>query len=253
MLSICLGGGNLTGRLLIFIYGLFSYVVGLGGLVWFALFIGGWEFLPRHIDSESPGPLSLALLVNASLIAIFVLQHSIMARLTFKSRWTKIIPRAAERSTYLLVSGIIMGLFCLYWQSVNGVVWQLDNQTGQVALIAGYIIGWSIPVVASFMINHFELFGLQQVYFNLINRPEPSPRFTENFFYKVVRHPIQLGTLIGIWSTPTMTMTHLMLSVALTVYVLISLNYEERDLVTTLGKEYEDYQKRVRMIIPLPK
>jgi methanethiol S-methyltransferase len=240
-------------RLLIFIYGLISYAIGLGGLVWFALFIGGWDFLPRHIDSESPGPLSSALIINVGLLAIFVLQHSIMARLTFKSRWTKIIPPAAERSTYLLISGIIMALFCLYWQPINGVLWQVDNQIGKIVLIAVYVIGWSIPVLASFMINHFELFGLQQVYFNLINRPEPSPHFTERFFYKVVRHPIQLGTLIGIWSTPTMTMTHLMLSVSLTVYVLISLNYEERDLVTTLGENYKNYQKRVRRIIPLPK
>ena len=240
-------------RLLIFIYGLFSYTVGLGGLVWFALFIGGWDFLPRHIDSDIPGPLSSALLINVGLLVIFVLQHSTMARLTFKSRWTRIIPPSTERSTYLLLSGIIMALFCLYWQPINGVLWQVDNQIGQTVLIAVYIIGWSIPVLASFMINHFELFGLQQVYFNLVNKPEPSPRFTERWFYKVVRHPIQLGTLIGIWSTPTMSMTHLMLSVPLTFYVLISLKYEERDLVTTLGENYEDYQKRVPMIIPLPK
>ena len=240
-------------RLLIFIYGLISYAVGLGGLVWFALFVGGWDFLPRHIDSDIPGPLSTALLINVGLLAIFVLQHSIMARLTFKSRWTKIIPPATERSTYLLISGIIMALFCLYWQPVNGVIWQVDNQIGQIVLIAIYIIGWSIPVLASFMINHFELFGLQQVYFNLIKKPEPSPHFTERWFYKIVRHPIQLGTLIGIWSTPTMSMTHLLLSAPLTVYVLLSLKYEEKDLVTTLGQNYEDYQKRVRMIIPLPK
>ena len=240
-------------RLLIFIYGLISYAVGLGGLVWFALFVGGWDFLPRHIDSDIPGPLSTALLINVGLLAIFVLQHSIMARLTFKSRWTKIIPPATERSTYLLISGIIMALFCLYWQPVNGVIWQVDNQIGQIVLIAIYIIGWSIPVLASFMINHFELFGLQQVYFNLIKKPEPSPHFTERWFYKIVRHPIQLGTLIGIWSTPTMSMTHLLLSAPLTIYVLLSLKYEEKDLVTTLGQNYEDYQKRVRMIIPLPK
>ena len=146
-----------------------------------------------------------------------------------------------------------MALFCLYWQPVNGVIWHVDNQIGQIVLIAIYVIGWSIPVLASFMINHFELFGLQQVYFNLIKKPEPSPHFTERWFYKVVRHPIQLGTLIGIWSTPTMSVTHLLLSAPLTVYVLLSLKYEEKDLVTTLGQNYEDYQKRVRMIIPLPK
>ena len=240
-------------RLLIFVYGLFSYVIGLGGLIWFALFIGGWDFLPRHIDSEVPGPLSLALVVNISLIALFVLQHSIMARLTFKSWWKKIIPPASERSTYLLISGVLMALFCLYWQPIDGVIWQVDNQAGQITLIAIYIIGWTVPVLASFMINHFELFGLQQVYFNLINKPEPEPHFTERMFYKFVRHPIQLGTLIGIWSTPTMTMTHLMLSVCLTVYVIVALFYEERDLVTTLGKDYEDYQGRVSMIVPFAK
>jgi protein-S-isoprenylcysteine O-methyltransferase Ste14 len=241
-------------RLLIFIYGLFSYAVGVGGLAWFALFIGGWEFLPRHIDSETPGPLGTALLINAGLMAIFVLQHSIMARLAFKSRWTKIIPPAAERSTYLLVSGILMALFCLYWQPIGGgFLWQVENPTGKAILIAIYAIGWSVPVVASFMINHFELFGLQQVYFNLINKPEPSPHFTERWFYKFVRHPIQLGTLIGIWATPAMSMTHLLLAATLTIYVLFAISYEEKDLVTTLGKDYEDYQKRVRMIIPLPK
>lgn len=240
-------------RILTFIYGLFAYAIGLGGLVWFALFIGGWEFLPRHIDSESPGALSSALLINAALITIFVLQHSVMARLTFKDWWKKIIPQATERSTYLIFSGIIMALFCLYWQPVDGVIWQVENQTGRIVLISAYVIGWTIPVLASFMINHFELFGLQQVYFNLLNKPEPSPHFTERLFYKIVRHPIQLGTLIGIWSTPTMTMTHLLLSASLTVYVLISLKYEERDLVTTLGENYKNYQRRVPMIIPFLK
>ena len=146
-----------------------------------------------------------------------------------------------------------MALICLYWQPINGVVWQVDNEIGQIVLIAIYVIGWSIPVMASFMINHFELFGLQQVYFNLVNKPEPSPTFTERWFYKAVRHPIQLGTLIGIWSTPVMSMTHFTLTVAMTAYVLVSLKYEEKDLVTSLGDKYVDYQKRVPMIIPVPK
>lgn len=240
-------------RFPVLIYGLFSYAVGLGGLVWFALFIGGWDFLPRHIDSGSAGPLGTALLINVGLLALFVVQHSVMARLTFKKRWTKIIHPAAERSTYLFLSGIIMALFCLYWQPVDGVIWQVDNQIGKIILISAYVIGWTIPVLASFMINHFELFGLQQVYFNLINKPVPPPNFTEKLFYKVVRHPIQLGTLVGVWSTPVMTMTHFMLSVGLTVYVMISLNYEERDLVTSLGDKYKDYQQRVPMIIPFSK
>ena len=142
-------------RILIFIYGVLSYAVGLGTLIWFILFIGGWDFLPRHIDSDVAGPLSSALLINLSLLALFVLQHSAMARLTFKTRWKKIIPAATERSTYLLFSGIIMVLICLYWQPVEGVLWQVDNQAGRIALITLYVIGWTIPVIASFMINHF--------------------------------------------------------------------------------------------------
>ena len=240
-------------RLLIFIYGLFCYAAGLGTLIWFALFIGGWDFLPRHIDSDNPGPLATALVINLSILGLFILQHSLMARLSFKQRWNRIIPAAAERSTYLLLSAVMMTLICLYWQPIEGIVWQVENPAGKIILISLYFIGWSIPVMASFMINHFELFGLQQVYFYLRNKPEPAPHFTEKSFYKIIRHPIQFGTLIGIWSTPSMSATHLLLSVSLTVYILISLKYEERDLVNTLGEKYRDYQKRVSMIFPLTK
>lgn len=240
-------------RIFIFIYGLLSYAIGLGGLVWFILFIGDWNFFPNHIDSGIPGSLSTAISINFGLIMLFGLQHSVMARPAFKKQWTKIIPRAAERSTYVLLTGVIMGLFCLYWQPINGVLWQVDNKIGQVVLIAGYGVGWFMVVLASFLINHFELFGLQQVYFNLLRKSEPSPQFTERLLYKIVRHPLQLGVLMGIWLTPIMSMTHLMLSVAMSVYIFIGLNYEEKDLVATLGKEYENYKGRVRMIVPIPK
>jgi len=240
-------------RLLIFIYGLLSYAVGLGGLVWFILFVGGWDFIPKHIESGVPGELSTAISINLALIILFGFQHSVMARPAFKRRWTNIIPLAAERSTYVLLTGIIMGLFCLYWQPLNGVLWQVDNQIGQAVLIAGYCVGWFMVVLASFLINHFELFGLQQVYCNLVRKSEPSPHFTERLLYKVVRHPLQLGVLIGLWSTPTMSITHLMLSVSMSIYIFIGLHYEEKDLVATLGKEYNNYQGRVRMIVPFPK
>lgn len=241
------------GRLVIFIYGLVSYAIGLAGLVWFILFVGGWDFLPRHIESGGSGETMLAVVINLGLILLFGLQHSIMARSTFKSKWTKIIPAAAERSTYVLLTGIIMSLFCLYWQPLDGILWQVDNQIGQVVLIAGYGIGWFMVVLASILINHFELFGLQQIYFNLVNKAEPAPYFTERFLYKIVRHPLQLGVLLGMWSTPTMSITHLMLAVAMSVYIFIGLYFEEKDLVSSLGEKYKDYQKRVRMIIPFPK
>ncbi len=240
-------------RLLIFIYGLICYLLGLGTLTWFILFIGGWEFLPRHIDSDTPGPLSIALITNLSILILFALQHSIMARLSFKQRWNKIIPRAAERSTYLLFSAIMMTIICLYWQPIDGTVWIINNTPGKIILILLYVLGWSIAVAASTVINHFELFGLQQVYLNFTNKPEPDPYFSESSFYKIIRHPIQFGTLIGIWSTPIMSATHLMLSTGLTIYIFISLKYEEQDLVRTLGEKYRDYQKRVSMIIPFSK
>lgn len=240
-------------RYVIFIYGIVSYSIGLGVLVWFILFIEGWEFLPLHIDSKTAGSLSSALFINASLIILFALQHSLMARLAFKKRWTRIISPTIERSTYVLLSGIIMGLICLYWQPVNGMLWQVEHQLGQILLIVGYFIGWSFAIAATFLINHFELFGLQQVYFNLLNKVEASPSFVEKGFYKIVRHPLQLGVLIGLWSTPNMSITHAILSIALSLYIFIGLYYEEKDLVTTLGADYEHYQQRVRMIVPLPK
>jgi protein-S-isoprenylcysteine O-methyltransferase Ste14 len=195
----------------------------------------------------------MAILVNMGLIMLFGLQHSIMARPSFKEKWTKLIPAAAERSTYVLFSGVIMGLICLYWQPIDGFLWQVNQPTLQTILIAGYCFGWILVVLASFLINHFELFGLQQVYLNLKNKAEPSPHFTDRWLYKIVRHPLQLGVLIGLWSTPTMSMTHLMLAVTMSIYVFIGLYYEEKDLVKTLGQSYEDYQRRVRMVVPLPK
>lgn len=241
------------GRILIFIYGVTSYAIGLGGLVCFILFIGGWSFLPFHINSSSPGPIASALTINLGLIFLFGLQHSIMARAGFKRALAKIIPQAAERSTYVLVSGVLMVLFCLYWQPISGGLWALDSGIGNVLLTSGYVIGWTLVVLSSFLINHFELFGLQQVYHNFVNKPVPSPYFTDRFLYKVVRHPLQLGVLIGLWSTPVMSMTHLMLASSMTVYIFIGLYFEEKDLAANLGNDYQEYKKRVPMIVPFSK
>jgi len=244
-------------RLLIFIYGLISYTIGMVGLAWFILFIGPFSdmggFLPAHINSAEPVPLSMALWINLAVILIFGLQHSLMARASFMAQLTRIIPQAAERSTYVLLSGVVMALFCLYWQPIEGTLWHVENTMGKTILIAGYIAGWSITLISTFLINHFELFGLQQIYCNLKNKPVPEPGFTDRFLYKLVRHPLQFGVLIGIWSTPYMTMTHLTLTLSMTTYIFIGLYYEERDLVSSLGDEYVNYQKRTHMILPIPK
>lgn len=238
---------------IIFIYGLFAYTVALIAQVWFILYLGEWEFMTTTINSYHPVPLCTALIINFALVILFSLQHSIMARASFKKHLIKIIPQAAERSTYVLFSGLALGLICLYWQPLDGYVWQVDNEAGRALLSAGYIFGWLFSLFSTFIINHFELFGLQQIYFNLISKPEPPVTFQEKLFYKGVRHPVQLGVLIGIWLTPAMSYSHLMLSVMLTLYIFIGLRYEERDLIATLGNTYKEYQQRVRMMLPFPK
>jgi len=240
-------------NLLILIYGISAYLFAFSTLVWFLLYIGGWDFLPYHIDSGAPQDLLSAVLINLGLVVLFSLQHSVMARQSFKKWITQYIPASAERSTYVLVSGIFLALIFEYWQHIDGYLWQVENQTLQIILIGLYIFGWVFSTIGSFLINHFELFGLEQVYLNLKNRPTPEVSFTENYFYKFVRHPIQLGTLMGIWFTPSMSYTHLMLSITFTIYIFIGLYFEEKDLVRELGKPYRQYQKRVSMMIPFLK
>ena len=240
-------------RSIILIYGILSYAIGMGGFVFLALFVCSWDFVPFHINSSEPRSLSVALLVNTGLMLMLGLQHSVMARPGFKKMWVKVIPPAAERSTYVLLSGVLFFLICFYWQALPGTVWQVDNPIAWVVLTAVQLLGWVLVVTSSFVINHFELFGLQQVYYCFVDKPEPSRNFTDRYLYKMVRHPVQLGILIGIWFTATMTMTHLMLSLAMTLYIFIGLYFEEKDLVVDLGPDYENYKKRVRMIIPIAK
>lgn len=240
-------------KMLILLYGLFSYAVGMGGLVFFLLYVGGWGFMPLDVNATAVGPLGMALTINIGLILLWGVQHSVMARPSFKELWTKVIPKPMERSTYVLLSGILMIYLPLNWQGIDGMLWDVENSTGRAILIGLYGMGWTIAVIATFLINHFELFGLQQVWLHFKDRPEPPPSYTENFFYKIVRHPLQLGVLMGLWFLPTMSMTLFCLSSAMTVYIFIGLYYEERDLLSSLGDDYADYKSRVRQIIPIPK
>ena len=238
---------------LIAIYGVLAYLVGLVGLVLFMLFVGDWQFAPWRINAHEPGPIVSALLINAGLMLLFGLQHSMMARPAFKRLLTTVIPKAAERSTYVLLSGLLMLLYCLAWQALPGTIWELESSALRVTILGVQILGWLIVVIATSSINHFELMGLQQVYYNLIGKSEPPANFSERGLYCFVRHPIQLGLLVGIWCAPTMTTTHLMLSATMTLYILVALYFEEKDLVATLGEDYEDYRRRVPMLVPLLK
>ena len=239
--------------LLILVYGVVSYLIGMVGLFYFMAYMGGWEFLPLHIDSGVPGPFGQAVAINIAIILLWGIQHTVMARPTFKRAWTKIIPKAAERSTYVLLSGVLMLVICYYWQAIEGTVWQVSNSVLASVLIGLHLAGWAIAVITSFIINHFDLFGLQQVYLNFVGKPAAEPKFTERLFYKIVRHPLQFGLLLGLWAAPVMSATHFMLSLCMTIYIFIGLHYEEKTLAAELGQSYEDYRKRVWMIVPIPK
>ncbi|MFT7484751.1 MAG: protein-S-isoprenylcysteine O-methyltransferase Ste14 [Candidatus Paceibacteria bacterium] len=234
-------------------YAVFCYLIGLGGLTYFALFLSGWEILPLHISSKEPGDLYFALAVNLGLILLWSLQHSVMARPAFKRGWTKIVPADLERATYVLGSGIVMLLICWFWEPLEGSAWHFNHNVIEGILVGLYAAGFLGAVAASFMVNHFELFGLQQAYYAAKNRPAPAGAFKEVLFYRIVRHPIQVGMILTLWCTATMGMTRFMLATTMTVYIFIGLYFEEKDLVADLGDDYTDYRARVRALLPLPK
>jgi protein-S-isoprenylcysteine O-methyltransferase Ste14 len=240
-------------KILILLYGFLSYAVGMAGLAFFLLYVGGWGFMPLDVNATAVGPLGMALVINIGLILLWGVQHTVMARPAFKELWTKVIPKPMERSTYVLISGILMIYLPLNWQGIDGMLWDVDNSTGRVILLSLYGMGCAIAVITTFLINHFELFGLQQVWRHYKDHPEPAPSYTEKLFYKVVRHPLQFGILMALWFLPTMSMTLFSLSGLMTVYIFIGLYYEERDLLNSLGDDYADYKNRVRQIIPIPK
>jgi len=233
----------------VFLYSIFAYIIGLIGQIWFILYLGDWEFV-TNIHRHQNSLTIYAILVDTLLVLIFALQHSVMARDWFKSKINKIIPSASERATYVLSSGIALILIVLYWQPIDGNIWAVQDTFFWWVLTGLMLFGWFFSVVATFVINHFELFGLQQGYYYLKNRETPDIDFQENFLYKFIRHPIQLGVLIGIWFTPIMTFGHLLLSFLFTIYIFVGLYYEEKDLVRELGEAYIDYKKRIGLIIP---
>lgn len=240
-------------NLLVLCYGVVAYLIGLSGLLYFLLYVGGWEFLPLHIDSRQPGPLPRAIAINLGLILLFGIQHSVMARIRFKHRMTKLLPHAIERSTYVLLSGLLMYLICGLWQPIAGTLWSIENEYLATLLIAVQISGWLILVGATFEIDHFELMGLRQVWQHARSQEFQRPPFKEKYLYRIVRHPIQLGILIGMWVTPVMTITHLMMAITMTVYIFIGLYFEEQTLIAMIGQRYEEYRKRVPKLIPFLK
>jgi protein-S-isoprenylcysteine O-methyltransferase Ste14 len=228
---------------------LVAYTVFLTSFLYAVGFVSGLV-VPKTIDSGVPAPFVTALLVDLVLLSIFALQHSIMARQGFKRWWTRIVPEAVERSTYVLFASLSLALLCWQWEPMPAVVWQIGNQQIATAVIVLSFVGWFIVLTSTFLINHFELFGLQQVTNNLADRPMAPVRFRTPLYYKFVRHPIYLGFIIAFWAAPVMSVGHLLFAAATTAYIFIGIALEERDLVAIFGDQYRHYRKEVAMIIP---
>jgi protein-S-isoprenylcysteine O-methyltransferase Ste14 len=237
---------------LAFLYGAVSYAIFLAVFLYAIAFVGGFG-VPKTVDSGAAGGLAEALAVDLVLLGLFAVQHSVMARPAFKRWWTRIVPHSVERSTYVLFASLILALLFWQWRPIPGVLWEIQDSMGRMALYALFALGWSIVLLSTFMINHFDLFGLRQVWLRLRGADYTEVAFVTRGFYNFVRHPIMLGFLIAFWSTPTMTMGHLLFSIATTGYIFIGIFFEERDLAAAHGRSFEQYRRQVSMILPLAK
>lgn len=234
-----------------FIYGIFCYVTFVASFLYTIGFVGNLA-VPKSIDSAPSAPLAAALPVNVLLLGLFALQHSLMARPGFKSWWTRIIPRPLERSTYVLLSSLLLGLLFWQWQAVDGVIWQVESPAGRGVLNALFWLGWLLALWSSCMPGHCELFGLRQVWLRL-RRVDYTPLpFKTGVLYRFVRHPLMLGYLVAFWAAPTMTPGHLLFSTAMTAYIFVGIFFEERDLAVAHGAAFAQYRRDVPMILPLP-
>ena len=240
------------GGMISVLYGGVVYVLFLGTFLYVVAFVGNLP-VPKTIDSGQPGSIVLALIINAALLALFAVQHSVMARPVFKQWWTRFVPPPVERATYVLLASLTLVLLCWQWRPMPAPVWSVTSTTGIMILWTVSWLGWAIVLISTFLINHFELFGLRQVYARLRGRMLPAPVFKAPSLYKQVRHPIYFGFLLAFWATPSMTAGHLLFAVGTTVYILIGIRLEEGDLIALFGDQYRRYRASVSMLLPLPR
>jgi protein-S-isoprenylcysteine O-methyltransferase Ste14 len=236
-------------HIIIFIFGILSYLLFLASVIYAIAFLNN-SLVPTGIDTGASHSLAETLLVDLGLIALFGFVHSLMARKRFKAWWTRIIPQAAERSVHVLQSSLFLMLIFWQWRPLPTQIWSASSELGRPLILALHLLGWLMVILATFLINHFHFSGLQQVFNNLRGKALTSPKFVTPLLYKVVRHPLQLGLLIAFWVTPDMTIGRLLFAAAMSIYILIGLHFEERDLEKEFGRAYQQYRQTTPKLLP---
>ncbi len=241
------------GRILAFLYGVVCYLIFLFTFLYAIGFVGN-VIVPKSIDTgRLSEPLSIALIIDAVLLSLFAIQHSVMARQWFKRAWTRFVPPPVERSTYVLIASLVLLLLFWQWQPMGPVVWEVTNPTARMLLVGLFWMGWGGVLFSTYLVDHFSLFGLRQVYNHWKGKDESAIPFKSPALYKMVRHPLYLGFIVAFWSTPRMTFGHLFFAIMTTAYILVAIQFEERDLIRSYGDVYRDYRQRVSMLIPMPR
>jgi len=236
-------------RLLFFAYGSFSYLIFLATFLYAIAFVGGFV-VPTQLDGPSQGPITTALAIDAALLMVFAVQHSVMARRWFKERWTQIVPWAIERATFVLCASAALLLLFWLWRPIGIPVWTIENGYARLIVWTLFAAGWGTVLVMTFLINHFDLFGLRQVWLLLIGKPYTPVPFRTPLPYRIIRHPLYFGFLLAFWMTPHMTLAHLVFALATTAYIVLAIQFEERDLLSEHGASYAEYRRKVPMLLP---
>ena len=237
-------------RAVTLLFAIVAYGIFFATFLYLIGFVGGFDFMPKTVDRGPEAAVAVAIVINLALIATFGVQHSVMARQGFKRAWTRIVPKPMERSVYVLFASLALMLLFAFWRPIDAVVWSVANDAGRALIWAIFAAGWLTVLLSTFLINHFELFGLQQAWFNARGREARPPQLREPFLYRFVRHPLYVGFFLAFWAAPTMTAGHLLLAVGMSTSMLIAIRHEERDLVDLFGEDYAEYQGRVGMLTP---